>query len=727
MNKILTNILVVVLLVCIAVFGVENVQVEAAGSLRVFATADGYVKSGDLVTLHVGVDQFSGLKDGITAYSFKIEYNPDFFTYFEGQQVTHHVGNIDVSNNTQAGEIIILYSDPYTGGQAYPIESGYLFSLIFIPKNTVMAQGSFKISGLTGLDDVIDNSENYPQWIVNPVYEEPVNVKIVSDVSIEQINPQEFKVVISDIDLTRNYQIWAYEIIESTIFDDELYHHDNWKLVLPYTLGSAFVIDMYGNGSRVIPKFESAGGNYTIAVRVSGASGEFKEVIKDTFTDEQLGNLKISKIALDGEITGRSTIVREIKSNSLSTIEIITNDVGESDNNEYTLQINGRNKIIQSSNKFTLDFSGESPGEMNVKIGVFNTITQSNDEKSLKFILFSRSIVYPEIQSLKIEVVPPETTPAEPDPTGTPGGEPTPTLAPITSGPSPTPGEPQPTNSPEPSGIYLNISPEIKNTQGAVFQFRISEPWRKAIRTSGEYNASQSLDIVSSVLSTDEYGIFQLYSFVKLNGRIQDGIIRTVENLREGTYGELVINVPDTINNGQSINITASVSIPSVDSSKIEYSFWRRDARGWVLVRDYEKNPLWNWTPARIGDYTIQVRAKGPGAVSYEVIANKEIEVTGSANKASVVSSTLNDLSMVQARIPVEIFANVESVNNDLMYKFIISNGFNYYIETQYSLSPAYIWVPGKSGPYRISLLVKNSTSYGKYDYSNTFTIDVSE
>ncbi len=48
-------------------------------------------------------------------------------------------------------------------------------------------------------------------------------------------------------------------------------------------------------------------------------------------------------------------------------------------------------------------------------------------------------------------------------------------------------------------------------------------------------------------------------------------------------------------------------------------------------------------------------------------------------------------------------------------------------VETPYEVSPNYLWVPGKAGSYKISVLVKNSKSFGKYDFMKSFTVNVAE
>jgi len=149
------------------------------------------------------------------------------------------------------------------------------------------------------------------------------------------------------------------------------------------------------------------------------------------------------------------------------------------------------------------------------------------------------------------------------------------------------------------------------------------------------------------------------------------------------------------------------------------------------LVKDWSISNELKWTPARVGTYTLQVRAKGSGAGSYEIAKSIEVNVTDtSESKANVTNITLN-VSELQAnarpRKPIMLKANATATNgDDLLYKFYV---YDKDLRTQqlkgYTVDQYCVWTPRKPGVYTISVLVKNQVSFGKYDAIESFEITV--
>ncbi|MPN40238.1 hypothetical protein SDC9_187774 [bioreactor metagenome] len=138
-----------------------------------------------------------------------------------------------------------------------------------------------------------------------------------------------------------------------------------------------------------------------------------------------------------------------------------------------------------------------------------------------------------------------------------------------------------------------------------------------------------------------------------------------------------------------------------------------------------------SWTPARVGDYTIEVRVKGVDAGSYEAVASRTVFVyDDDEDIAREVTITLNDEELNEtsaARKPVIIKAHAESANSsELLYKFNIYDEFlGSRTLRGYSPSSNCVWTPRKDGEYTITVMVKNAESFGKYDALDSFTVTV--
>ena len=152
------------------------------------------------------------------------------------------------------------------------------------------------------------------------------------------------------------------------------------------------------------------------------------------------------------------------------------------------------------------------------------------------------------------------------------------------------------------------------------------------------------------------------------------------------------------------------------------YSFWRYDAKGTVLVKDWSNDNTLSWKPARVGNYSIEVRMKTAQAGSFEEKTSVAASVTDPTDKiAAGVSITINGAELnanAQARAPITIKASATSANTEnLLYKFRVSDVYMGATTLQgYSVNQNCIWTPRKPGIYTISVLVKNDVSYGSFD-----------
>ena len=279
----------------------------------------------------------------------------------------------------------------------------------------------------------------------------------------------------------------------------------------------------------------------------------------------------------------------------------------------------------------------------------------------------------------------------------------------------------------------VNITPDFAN---GTFSFRLREPGRDAQYRSVEYSTTDPIDYAITAP-----GVYLLYGYVTRagligteNGSFDDGMIKTLVVPREGGSGTVTMDLTanQTLPNvakGTPIVFTASTTgLPG----PVQYSFWRYDATGYVLVKDWSTSNSLNWTPARVGEYVIQARAKGVGAGSYEIVRQLTVNITDTVDqKAAVTSITINEAYLnanAQAKKPIMIKANAAATNgDDLLYKFYVYDADMRTTELQgYSINQNCVWTPREAGTYTISVLVKNQVSFGRFDAIESFDITVS-
>ncbi|MPM80964.1 hypothetical protein SDC9_128015 [bioreactor metagenome] len=150
-------------------------------------------------------------------------------------------------------------------------------------------------------------------------------------------------------------------------------------------------------------------------------------------------------------------------------------------------------------------------------------------------------------------------------------------------------------------------------------------------------------------------------------------------------------------------------------------------------MKDWSEDNTLDWTPAKVGVYTIEARAKGEDAGSYEVLKSVRATVTDPTEEiAQGVAITINEAYLnanAKEREPIVIRAQATSTNgDDLLYRVIITDEFDGMMTQtvqNYSADQEYVWTPRKAGTYRITVQIKNRVSYGYSDKTEGFLITV--
>ena len=498
-----------------------------------------------------------------------------------------------------------------------------------------------------------------------------------------------FTVNISGWTADSKYQIWSYQKVRSDdlLSEDTNVQANQWILAMSYVSGATGDVQKDGSINFTVPNFVSPTENYLIAVRIADADNNFVAEIRDAYTPEDLGIAVITKVLVDGAVTTGYEL-REIKPGAQTLIKVIGNDVPGM---AYTAkQLAGPTEVqlvVSNVNEFLWDISALDPGIYTVEITATNGTTRAT--QTVRFELYSTTLntVYGSIDAMTL-----------------------------------TPG----------AGL-VSVTPTFAN---GTFSFREREPGRAPLHRSAEYSVGQNVEPYPLA----KPGIYHVSGYVTRAGLIgtetggfDDGMIRTLVIPRTGEGSGPVTmtltanqTLPDVAKSTPIIFTAATTGLPG----PVEYSFWRYDATGYVLVKDWSSSDTLNWTPARIGEYNIEARAKGTGAGSYEIKKSLTLNITGTESKANITAITLNtaELAAAQAKQPIMLKANATSLNGeDLLYKFYIYDADMLNSQLKgYTVDQYCVWKPRKAGmTYTISVLVKNQHSFGKYDAIESFEVTV--
>lgn len=484
------------------------------------------------------------------------------------------------------------------------------------------------------------------------------------------------------------YQIWTYQQVTSddVLSADTDVKADQWILSMPYAAGSEGAVQGDGSILFKIDDFVSSTPNYTVAVRIADSNGDFVAELRDSYTPEEVGEAVLTKIVIDGKVTTGYEI-KKIEDGTVA-IEIVGNDVP---NLTYSAQIlsgvSPAPMVVGEAGNANWDISGLEPG---IYVVEFKVTGDNEDVMEVTFELYSENsaTAFGVLSSMSADYA-----------NGT-----------------------------------VSVTPSFSN---GTFSFLFREPSRTAEYGSIEYSSPGTF-----TYATDKPGVYHVLGLVTRAGRIgteadgfDDGIIRTVVIPRVGTPGgpvTMTLSANETlpyVQKGTPLVFTAETEgLPG----PVEYSFWRYDATGYILIQDWSTANTLNWTPARIGDYYIEARAKGVGAGSYEIKRSVDVYVFNAGeSKADVTGITLNVAEVeanAQAKKPVVLKAKAVSANEDkMLYKFYVYDEDMRLLEIRdYTPNPTCVWTPRKAGlTYTISVLIKSSDSFGKYDAIETFDISV--
>ena len=397
-------------------------------------------------------------------------------------------------------------------------------------------------------------------------------------------------------------------------------------------------------------------GNYQIMVQVKNGSGEQTGQFIDVVTPEEAGELVLTKVLVNGKVAGEKVLA---ESGSKLELEAVAQGATE-------YRVTGPGSVTkQDDGKYEMDLSNVKAGEYGV------TVTASNGgetvTKALTLEVYGGAQIAPYIQKAEV------------------------------SG----------------SGESVNVSVTAQGE--AQYEFGIAEPGRSVEKMSG--SAEQALH-----LGEGKYGIYQIQSYVKGIGaeRASDAYMNEYQYERAGRVEVTLDANKESVSKNEAVEFSAEGTIENLgEGETIEYSYWRQDAKGWTLLKDWSQDGSLTWKPAMAGTYILEVRIKGSEAGSYEdrasckYVVNAE-DMAAQGNLKMSVSQAGASGTTVEARKPVEI--KMEG-SDEVLYQVVVSReGYDEMIESAYGPKRTVEWIPEKPGTYKVKVAIRSAASYGYAD-----------
>jgi len=279
----------------------------------------------------------------------------------------------------------------------------------------------------------------------------------------------------------------------------------------------------------------------------------------------------------------------------------------------------------------------------------------------------------------------------------------------------------------------------VKDSEKDNFTYTLkSGPFDGEIKSRTVNADGKTLDVEFEVNYGSNKGTYQTIGTVTRTGVNAGGDTDKVIIYYDGycAGGSLTLSAVQEEN---TYTITADGSIDNVNEENCEYAFYREDASGWVLIRDYQTisdNPVkynkLEWTPSKAGTYNIQARIKNTASVTWEKAVTKQYTV-GSDALAGNVSVEIYDYEDYETGEPVtsgfiagrpymikavytptaaEVTANIQ-----VLYMFTLTNkNLGTVYLNNYSPNSYYIFIPNKADAFEITARVINQSSFGFKD-----------
>ena len=156
-----------------------------------------------------------------------------------------------------------------------------------------------------------------------------------------------------------------------------------------------------------------------------------------------------------------------------------------------------------------------------------------------------------------------------------------------------------------------------------------------------------------------------------------------------------------SISKGKSVTFTGAAS---GGTTPYQFAYVVQAPSGkWTVLKDYSTAASHTWTPASVGKYTVQIKAKDSsgtvGVKSFELNVSSDLVNTSRISAASI-----------QKGKSVTITGSATGSTGFYQYAYVTqSPSGDWYVLKNYSSSDSYVFTPASYGTYTIQIKVKDS------------------
>lgn len=481
------------------------------------------------------------------------------------------------------------------------------------------------------------------------------------------------------------YQYWIKTKVDT---DDEANLKNKqyiWKLARGYNLSATAPIP-------VNPNSLDEKGNYSIIARIKDSSEDFIAELYGVFSPTDLGQPLISLISVNGKAVYNDYLVVQ-KGNSLN-VNVAANLQGLT----YNLY-RGEQLISETSEtgNFALNIN-----DFNAGLHKFSVEAIKNSQERVKqdFSLY----IYDVYEANKIPVIK------------------------------------SLTGSNKGAGLTEFLM-QVQYADGSTildehkdnFNFNLSSGGIKGT-VIGKVVEGDMLNVTFSVNYNNKHGIYYTLGTVsrKDNSREDDRIIKYYEGFARDSGLSQTANKYSTTVSDTLIITAENGYIDGVSSQNLRYAFYREDASGWIMMRDYSVSNELTWAPSRAGTYLIQARIKDVNAGSWEKTSTRTYEIIDEKLTGTLDVNILD----YQSREPIEGFMAAgrpyilnavysDSTNEEVLYMFTLTsaNLGTVYLN-RYTTSPQIMFVPNRADNYIITARAISTGNFGYKDISTTISAE---
>jgi hypothetical protein len=227
-------------------------------------------------------------------------------------------------------------------------------------------------------------------------------------------------------------------------------------------------------------------------------------------------------------------------------------------------------------------------------------------------------------------------------------------------------------------------------------------------------------------------GYYDAIGFISSGDRQvdEDFVIKSVNVPR--TYGGYATLTTTTDLAGDGTYTISGVGAGLTNGVTYQYSFWRVDANGKNLIKNWSSDDTLTWKPTRDGKYTIIVRVRGNKDNNGNVIfsantgtfeAAKNLEFT-IGSPSTFAGASLAVSASPTKRNPVTLTVN--GVASDALYAFSVYDANRGGVVIRgFAPSNEVVWVPDKPGSYIVTAKINGQASFGYADATVTANVTV--